>query len=530
MMIPMIGLAVILIVCAGVLFFSDGKSPKESESQPTVEGMQAVPSSAPEVKDAPILPVPGLNKRVCGYLIDFLPVAVIQTGAYFLADIKVSWLIFIPYWLLRDSVGGRSLGKRVIGLQASTDQGKPASAIQGMIRNIPVVMPLLSLIEYFMMRFNAEGKRIGDLMAQTRVIDLSPEKEDRKFVLKSLGLGLLGFAIFAGPTLSWGLQRFDIVTEPATDFVNYYERALEAYPSNPELASALALKAEIIGTYDILRVKDPHAGKAWRSVQEDFAEIHQWAALHPRIYRRNMRDVVKWGQRQIEPTYPPLWVGRFGMEAAGIITEGKKIQLGKNPEHNPTRDWKMAVDSVGEFAEDEVSWRDMHQAIKPENIAKTLQESKADILKVYSQALDEATLKEVEGHLQQMIDGYKEKSGTPGDRMMAVTADIRHYLEELDAQILPPDENLAKSVLEAFATASEAYAQENKGVYPPSMDTLVQADPPYVTGNFCGLSDGGYRFMCDMHAKGYRFLAEPVKEGSDLPSYSIKTGRVLEKL
>ena len=102
-----------------------------------------------------------------------------------------SVLIANAYILSRDAFfGGRSIGKRIIGLQVVDMTDRPCTFWKSCIRNLIVVVfmyvPGLLIIEYIAMRSSREQRRIGDYMAKTRVIDLRPEQADSKFFWYSL--------------------------------------------------------------------------------------------------------------------------------------------------------------------------------------------------------------------------------------------------------------------------------------------------------------------------------------------------------
>jgi len=130
--------------------------------------------------------VPGglatFNSRVVAVVIDSAVVlgVVILLGmiAPWLGS-KVSWLVFAGYMLTRDSLpflGGQSVGKKAMKIRAVTLDGQPLTGKwePGVIRNLPMVIPLLPLVELFVL-LNREGgpdrgKRLGDEWGKTKVI------------------------------------------------------------------------------------------------------------------------------------------------------------------------------------------------------------------------------------------------------------------------------------------------------------------------------------------------------------------------
>ena len=62
-----------------------------------------------------------------------------------------------------------------------------------------MVIPIVPLVEYcVMLRDKAEGKRLGDSAAKTRVTDLKPEEKDSTYLAISLILLVLIIAVQVG--------------------------------------------------------------------------------------------------------------------------------------------------------------------------------------------------------------------------------------------------------------------------------------------------------------------------------------------
>ena len=83
------------------------------------------------------------------------------------------------YLLLRDSLpflDGQSIGKKAINLRAVTEDGKSLSGNwnAGLIRNIPMVIPIFPLVELIVLLVNKDKpgglRRLGDQWAKTKVV------------------------------------------------------------------------------------------------------------------------------------------------------------------------------------------------------------------------------------------------------------------------------------------------------------------------------------------------------------------------
>ena len=121
--------------------------------------------------------------RFGGFLIDF----VIVWPLNLISVIPIIGpLIVIFYWLLRD-INGRSLGKAIVGTTIIGKHGRPATAMQRIVRNLPfaiftllLFIPIVGELAAFLLQalaFTAEviavlitGERIGDKIAGTTVV------------------------------------------------------------------------------------------------------------------------------------------------------------------------------------------------------------------------------------------------------------------------------------------------------------------------------------------------------------------------
>ena len=87
---------------------------------------------------------------------------------------------------------------------------------------------------------------------------------------------------------------------------------------------------------------------------------------------------------------------------------------------------------------------------------------------------------------------------------------------------------LAKATIRSISTASEAYATANSGSYPPDINSLTSATPPYLNSAYCGSTISGYAYTCTFGASGYTVAAIPATIGtSGTTTYTVTTGGVL---
>lgn len=121
--------------------------------------------------------------RVMAKMVDFIVIATLVKSIP-----QVGHLAGLIYLLISDGLfDGRSLGKKIIKLKViSLSSGTHVSFKDSLMRNITLVLPLLLLkipligwifiilmlsLEFLLMLGNAEGMRLGDDLANTKVIE-----------------------------------------------------------------------------------------------------------------------------------------------------------------------------------------------------------------------------------------------------------------------------------------------------------------------------------------------------------------------
>lgn len=122
------------------------------------------------------------NSRAVAAIIDMVVAGGLMMATIgFLPDFasKIGWLVGIGYILTRDSLpflGGQSVGKKAMKLKAYTldDQPLKGNWEAGLIRNMILVVPLLPLVELFVLLSREDkpgrGRRLGDEWAKTKVL------------------------------------------------------------------------------------------------------------------------------------------------------------------------------------------------------------------------------------------------------------------------------------------------------------------------------------------------------------------------
>lgn len=122
------------------------------------------------------------NPRIIAAVIDVLVATGLAWGLILILPgfaSRLGYLASIGYLLTRDALpflGGQSVGKKAMKLQAVTLDGQPLTGKweSSVIRNISMVIPVMPLVELFVLLTREDkperGRRLGDEWAKTKVI------------------------------------------------------------------------------------------------------------------------------------------------------------------------------------------------------------------------------------------------------------------------------------------------------------------------------------------------------------------------
>jgi uncharacterized RDD family membrane protein YckC len=136
-------------------------------------------------------------------MLEMLAVSVV--GDFTLNSIGASqsfWASFIPSaaWAMVRDVGGRSWGKKLVGLDvAAADGSSNVPSKARVLRNLTIAFPFLPIVEFFYVY--SSGLRLGDRLAGTSVVDRSPDQQGKgswsgQLVLTLIGSGVVGWLLW----------------------------------------------------------------------------------------------------------------------------------------------------------------------------------------------------------------------------------------------------------------------------------------------------------------------------------------------
>lgn len=120
-------------------------------------------------------PKADVRKRIYAAIVDGSLVATSVWALFGLGSIAFG-TVGVLYLLLRDAVGGQSLGKFCLGLTVvRIDTGRPAGLRASLERNLLFLLPGANLAALFLEALtivrDVQGQRLGDRLARTQVVE-----------------------------------------------------------------------------------------------------------------------------------------------------------------------------------------------------------------------------------------------------------------------------------------------------------------------------------------------------------------------
>ncbi|MCD4781754.1 MAG: hypothetical protein K8S27_14590 [Candidatus Omnitrophica bacterium] len=206
-------------------------------------------------------------------------------------------------------------------------------------------------------------------------------------------------------------------------FLLYYERAYTAYPSDPQTALENAVKAQMLALYDIARVADASSHRAWIEYKENMVPIFKWGIYHPQEYQKDLKRAVKWGKAAKPPDYRPDWMIFYG--------KGRLLVQDEEIDFNPYREdldskkaWARTIATLEAFANDELTWDKLNEAVKPENAFKTLKSSANMLVREYGRHLAREDLDQIKSIIDGMLENFHTMKEPIPDRMFKISNEI----------------------------------------------------------------------------------------------------------
>ena len=122
---------------------------------------------------------PDSGKRIIAFIIDGLVAGALSSILGFVPILGALLGSFagLAYLLVKDGLDldfmdGRSIGKKVMKLRPVRLDGQKMDIMSSAKRNFTFAIPFLNLFEIFKGLSDPEGRRIGDTIAETKVIEV----------------------------------------------------------------------------------------------------------------------------------------------------------------------------------------------------------------------------------------------------------------------------------------------------------------------------------------------------------------------
>jgi len=98
------------------------------------------------------------------------------------------------------------------------------------------------------------------------------------------------------------------------------------------------------------------------------------------------------------------------------------------------------------------------------------------------------------------------------------------------------NESVAQEALKTITVALEKYAQDHNGLYADTEAKLLprsiggEAQVPYFNKSYCGKTENGYTFSCNLKSTGYTLTARPQNcTTAGTKSFTVTTGGVFSQ-
>jgi uncharacterized RDD family membrane protein YckC len=127
----------------------------------------------------------GIGRRILAILLDYLVEIALTIGAYYLLSplgmtdtvqavylVTVGFIWFFYHFFFEVATGGQSLGKMALQIKVVRSSGEGAGVYQYFIRALLRPVDMIMGLGLFVMAFNPKGQRLGDIAADTIVIQI----------------------------------------------------------------------------------------------------------------------------------------------------------------------------------------------------------------------------------------------------------------------------------------------------------------------------------------------------------------------
>jgi len=87
--------------------------------------------------------------------------------------IYINWIFFIilgiTYILFKDGFGGKSIGKRIMGLIVIQKDKSPCSFKSSFLRNFLLFLPIINFYEFYLFLSKPNSPRLGEKISNTKI-------------------------------------------------------------------------------------------------------------------------------------------------------------------------------------------------------------------------------------------------------------------------------------------------------------------------------------------------------------------------
>ncbi len=219
--------------------------------------------------------------------------------------------------------------------------------------------------------------------------------------------------------------------EPENNPVDLALRAVALFKSDRTAAHRIVLAAQTLAKFDIARVSDPSAHKAYGVLFETggIKDITDWGTFKPDMQRADLSAVADWAKKTGHPSYAPRWMIQHGMAVLQGALRGSEPGSGLVADFKAEEAWRKGYERLYAFLEDESKWKKMRESSTPDAIAKMTEKLRTTACEALKKA-DPEQSERFEADLKRMFASVDPNSEEVGSQFLSAKYSLERYMKQ----------------------------------------------------------------------------------------------------
>lgn len=218
---------------------------------------------------------------------------------------------------------------------------------------------------------------------------------------------------------------------PENNPVDLALRAGALFKSDRAAAHRIVLAAQTLAKFDIARVSDPSAHKAYSVLFETggIKDIIDWGTFKPDMQRADLSAVADWAKKTGHPSYAPRWMVQHGMAVLQSAIAGTEPGGGIIADFNAEEAWRKGYERLYTFLEDEAKWKKIRESSTPDAIAKLIEKLRTAACEALKKA-DPEQSERFEADLKRMFASVDPNSEEVGIQFLSAKYSLERYMKQ----------------------------------------------------------------------------------------------------